>query len=286
MKTFYIEQLQIRNFGRIENEYIAFSPGLNTIEHEHGDEIKVAVRLLVDAFRFSGDVCDFVTPDTKISGKIILGSKKYGISRAPIKKNSKKLDKKIFLAEDLEFSKEKQSKEEFELSSFDDSGNDYSSKLMKYYNEDWFYKPGELSKLTNKLSETEFFRRQTRKYINDFSPIRLDSGKDFIFDIDKRGSFYVRMPDSKEHLEGYLNGTEKEMYTLLSFINVLKFWQGINEVRDFNHYDDPVIILDCLNKIGAAGLDIIVSEFKSISRQVIFINSVAHTVPKVVHYIL
>ena len=130
MKTFYIEQLQIRNFGRIENEYIAFSPGLNTIEHEHGDEIKVAVRLLVDAFRFSGDVCDFVTPDTKISGKIILGSKKYGISRAPIKKNSKKLDKKIFLAEDFEFSKEKQSKEEFELSSFDDSGNDYSSKLM------------------------------------------------------------------------------------------------------------------------------------------------------------
>ena len=287
MRPFYIKQLQICNFGKIISERIAFSAGLNIINHNYEDEIKIATRLLIDAFRFSENTGVFVSPDTKIYGEIMLGNQEYRILREPIRIDSKKLNKRILSPEDLKCTEEKQNREELELSFFNDEINDYSSKLMKYKNADIFYHQGELARNTNKLSETDFFRRQIWEFIDGFCPIQLGGNKDLIFDIEKNGHFYMRRSDSKEHMERYLSTAEKKAYSLLSFISILKFWQEINEIHDFNHYNDPVIVSDCFSQIDEMNsLDIVFSEFTNINRQIIILNNTACTVPNVGQKIL
>lgn len=133
------------------------------------------------------------------------------------------------------------SAEELSLISFEDfEKQNYPLRLAYYKDNKYFYK-GEFSARTNGIGETRSFRAYLNEFIKSYKPELINKEKDLWLYLKDNGEFVVT---KGENGETTVDLTPKDLflYNLLCFLNLVRFWDEFNEIRNINTEKNPVVI--------------------------------------------
>ncbi len=133
------------------------------------------------------------------------------------------------------------SPEERSLMCFEDfEKQNYPLRLAFYKDNKYFYK-GSFSTLTNGIGETRTFRAFVNEFIKKYEPELISKENDLWLSLKENGEFVVT---EGEHGKITTDLSQKEffMYNLLCFLNLVRFWDEFNEIRDMNTIKVPVFI--------------------------------------------
>ena len=135
----------------------------------------------------------------------------------------------------------KKSAEERSLMCFDDfEKQNYPLRLAFYKDNKYFYK-GKFSILTNGIGETRSFRAFTNEFIKNFKPELIGKKNDLWLSLKENGEFVVTKGRNGK-VTTDLSGKDLLMYNLICFINLVRFWEEFNEIRDINTEKSPIVI--------------------------------------------
>ena len=133
------------------------------------------------------------------------------------------------------------SAEERSLLCFDDfEKENYPLRLAYYKDNKYFYK-GKFSALTNGIGETRFFRAYLNEFIKSYKPELINKEKDLWLSLKDNGEFIVRNDSAGKETKD-LNTKDLFVYNLLCFLNLVRFWDEFNEIRNINTEKTPVVI--------------------------------------------
>ena len=161
------------------------------------------------------------------------------------------------------------SPEERSLMCFEDYENqNYPLRLAFYKDNKYFYK-GEFSSLTNGIGETRTFRAFVNEFIKKYEPELISKENDLWLSLKENGEFVVT---EGEHGKITTDLSKKEffMYNFLCFLNLVRFWDEFNEIRDMNTIKVPVFIK--LPDNCDSNLDCLIDRIKKMNREVIIIT--------------
>ncbi len=156
------------------------------------------------------------------------------------------------------------SAEERSLMCFDDfEKQNYPLRLACYKDNKYFYK-GKFSTLTNGIGETRFFRAYLNEFIKSYKPELINKEKDLWLSLKSNGEFVVTKGE-KGKATADLSQKDFFMYNLRCFLNLVRFWDEFNEIRDINIIKLPVIV-----KLPAnCGFDWFLEMMEKMNRQVV-----------------
>lgn len=133
------------------------------------------------------------------------------------------------------------SAEERSLTYFDDfEKENYPLRLAYYKDNKYFYK-GKFSALTNGIGETRSFRAYLNEFIKSYKPELINKEKDLWLSLKDNGEFVVTKGENGETTVD-LSQKDFFMYNLLCFLNLVRFWDEFNEIRNINITRTPVVI--------------------------------------------
>ena len=133
------------------------------------------------------------------------------------------------------------SAEERSLMCFDDfEKQNYPLRLACYKDNKYFYK-GKFSALTNGIGETRSFRAFVNEFIKNYKPELISEENDLWLSLKDNGEFVVRKGSTGEETKD-LNSKDWFVYNLLCFLNLVRFWDEFNEIRNINTEKTPVVI--------------------------------------------
>lgn len=133
------------------------------------------------------------------------------------------------------------SPEERSLMCFVDYENqNYPLRLAFYKDNKYFYK-GSFSTLTNGIGETRTFRAYLNEFIKSYKPELINKEKDLWLSLKSNGEFVVTKGE-KGKATADLSQKDFFMYNLLCFLNLVRFWDEFNEIRNINTGKNPVVI--------------------------------------------
>lgn len=196
-----------------------------------------------------------------ITGKLLKYATKWSVS----------VDEKGLQGDftDEYFSLVEKSKEESAVTYFEDFRKQkYPLRLTFYKDNKYFYK-GRFSYLTNGIGATRSFRAFTNEFIKNFKPELINEEKDLWLSLKEDGEFVVRKGKNGKEFSD-LSKEELLRYNLLCFLNLVKFWDEFNEIRDINTIKAPVFIKlpdDC-----NFDLDCLIDRIKKMKRAVIVVR--------------
>lgn len=133
------------------------------------------------------------------------------------------------------------SAEERSLMCFDDfEKQNYPLRLAYYKDNKYFYK-GKFSALTNGIGETRFFRAYLNEFIKSYKPELINKEKDLWLYLKDNGEFVVTEGEQGKR-SSPLSKDEDLLFNLFCYINLVRFWDKFNEIRDVNIIKQPAVI--------------------------------------------
>ncbi len=124
---------------------------------------------------------------------------------------------------------------------FDDfEKENYPLRLAYYKDNKYFYK-GKFSAQTNGIGETRSFRAFVSEFIKSYKPELINKEKDLWLSLKSNGEFVVTKGE-KGKATADLTPKDFFLYNLLCFLNLVRFWDEFNEIRNINTRKNPVII--------------------------------------------
>lgn len=198
------------------------------------------IRLLLGDLQACDSYCQ---EDSRIEAKVQIGQEKYrvtvvfenGISMFCVT-DSAGDDCTIWYLEALTHSPE-----EHDLSCFL-SPEVYPVRLHQYKDPAPRY-PGNLWDATGSIGSTRSFRDYLHQFIQRFQPQQLVPDKNYWLQLEPDGRFVVRLGICGEELPN-LSETERWIYHYLCFLQLLRFWDGMQQLRNYKDVKLPVLIRD------------------------------------------
>ena len=133
------------------------------------------------------------------------------------------------------------SAEENSLMCFEDYENqNYPLRLAFYKDNKYFYK-GRFSSVTNGIGETRTFRAFVNEFIKNYKPESISKENDLWLSLKANGEFVVTKGKNREATAD-LTPKDFFLYNLLCFLNLVRFWDEFNEIRDINTEKLPIVI--------------------------------------------
>lgn len=93
-------------------------------------------------------------------------------------------------------------------------------------------------------SKEKAFRFLLNEYIIGFKPRQLSLQKNLYFDITRQGKFIAIKKVGYKSINYDLSASERMLFDFLCFIEINKFRQLVNGVKDFNHKEKPLILVN------------------------------------------
>ncbi len=161
----------------------------------------------------------------------------------------------------------KKSAEEISLTYFEHfEKENYPLRLVFYKDNKYFYK-GKFSVLTNGVGETRSFRAYLNEFIKNFKPELISKENDLWISLKENGEFVVTKGKNGEETTD-LSQKNFFLYNLLCFINLVRFWDEFNEIRDINTKKLPIVIKLPVN--CDFDLRCFIDRIKEMNREVVF----------------
>lgn len=121
------------------------------------------------------------------------------------------------------------------------SGLKYPDLLSAYKRRDF---DEQKEPLLLRQSKEKSFRVLLNEYIVGFKPRQISERKSLYFDVAPQGEFIAVKKSGDKSFNYDLSASEKTLFDFLCFIEINKFRQFVNGVKDFNYKEKPIILLN------------------------------------------
>lgn len=153
------------------------------------------------------------------------------------------------------------------------------------FNDLFLYKKRDFSatkeKTRLKLSKEKAFRFLLNEYIVKFKPLQINERKNLYLEITPHGRFIAVKKEGEKAINYHLSASEQMLFNFLCFIEINKFYQSVNGVKDFNYLEKPLILLNFSELLDESFDYIAFLKKQNLNRKIILIRE--SNVPKTPH---
>lgn len=153
------------------------------------------------------------------------------------------------------------------------------------FNDLFLYKKRDFSatkeKTRLKLSKEKAFRFLLNEYIVKFKPLQINERKNLYLEITPHGRFIAVKKEGEKAINYHLSASEQTLFNFLCFIEINKFYQSVNGVKDFNYLEKPLILLNFSELLDESFDYIAFLKKQNLNRKIILIQE--NNVPKTPH---
>lgn len=266
----FIQHITIQNFGAIRAYEADLTQELNLIESRHIDEIAAVVSLLLCNAPPPAMPEQWLQEGTRISAIIRLEDTTYSVCAKP------QLGQLQLFATDAtggDATAQYQyalshCAEQDAMEAFDGKDKTMPLRLCRYrYRED-----DDLSGKTERLVDTNTFRRYLCQYIQEFRPEPINSQKKYQAAVSEQGIFGVQCSGFSGKI--FLSETEEKLFLYICFLNIAEFWAGFEKIRDLHHEKKPLLIRDFVEFLDeSANINALIARTQKLQRQIIILTS-------------
>lgn len=263
---FTLKQLFFENMGNEPFYLRNFWDSIEYLDEPFSDITLQVIRLLLGDMH-ACDIC--CHEDSRIEARVQIGQAEYTVmvmfkDRIAMfhvtDKDGK--DRTLWYLQTVSHSLEEQ-----ELSCFFAPGV-YPVRLHQYKDPAQRY-PGDLWQATRSIGSTRSFRDYLRQFIRSFQPQRLLPEKDYWLHLEVDGRFIVSLGIHGEEVPR-LSEAENWVYHYLCFLHLLRFWDGMQDLRNYKDVKLPVLIHDLSKQLdGNANQVSLLAQARSLARQVL-----------------
>ena len=246
-----LKKITIQNLGAVDAFECDFENGLTIVKGRYTEEISDAIQFVLN-HRASYLPRLWVSGSTRIEALVCILGTEYLLIAAP---NLKQNDL-CLCAYDVDG--HEKTREYLYLTShcaeqdlcevFDKNTPKMFFKPIQYLDEDRYYSPRDLSKSTDRLSETKAFRSYLKTFIKDFKSETIRDGKRYELYLKKDGRYAVRYK-GENNIPVFLSESEQTLFRYLCFLRTAEFWQGFEELRNLHSVKKPILIADFLERL-------------------------------------
>ena len=246
-----LKKITIQNLGCIDHFQYNFENGLNIVKNRYPEELSAAIQFVPNHRAFSLPGL-WVRRSTKIEALVCILGTEYLLIVAP---NLKQNDL-CLRAYDVDGNDKTQ--EYLYLTShcaeqdlcevFNKDPEKMFFKPIQYLDEDHYYSPRDLSKRTDRLSETKAFRSYLKTFIKDFKSETIRDGKRYELYLKKDGRYAVRYKGDND-MPVFLSESEQTLFRYLCFLRTAEFWRGFEELRNIHAIKKPLLIKDFFSRL-------------------------------------
>ena len=93
-------------------------------------------------------------------------------------------------------------------------------------------------------SKEKSFRFLLNEYILNFKPMQISGRKNLYLDITPQGEFIAIKKTGDKSINCDLSASEQTLFDFLCFIEINKFRQFVNGVKDFNYKEKPLFLIN------------------------------------------
>lgn len=158
------------------------------------------------------------------------------------------------------------------------SGLRYSDLLSAYKRRD-FDERNET--LLLKQSKEKPFRFLLNDYIVGFKPRQISERKSLYFDVTPQGKFIAVKKSGDKSFRCDLSASEQTLFDFLCFIEINKFRQIVNSVKDFNYKEKPLILVNFPDFLDESFDYVSFLRKQKLNRKIIIVSDIS--VPKTSH---
>ena len=267
-----LKRITIQNLGAVDAFECDFENGLNIVKNRYTEEISGAIQFVLN-HRASYLPRLWVSGSTRIEALVCILGKEYLLIVAPnLKQND--LCLRAYDVDGYEKTREylyltSHCAEQDLCEVFNKDAPKMFFKPIQYLDEDRYYSPSDLSKCTDRLSETKAFRSYLKTFIQDFKSETIRDGKRYEFYLKKDGRYAVRYKGDND-MPVFLSESEQTLFRYLCFLRTAEFWQGFEELRNLHCVKKPIIIADFLERLDESiDMQDILERTKRLNRQII-----------------
>ncbi len=132
-----------------------------------------------------------------------------------------------------------------------------------------------------KRSKEKAFRALLNEYIVGFKPRQISERKSLYFDVAPQGKFIAVKKSGDKSFICDLSASEQTLFDFLCFIEINKFRQIVNSVKDFNYKEKPLILVNFPDFLDESFDYISFLRKQKLNRKIIIVSGIG--VPKTSH---
>ncbi len=238
-----VKRIQFEDFEGVNHFESSFDSQLAVLFPKIADIIIKAVGVILKSELLIGKK-PIIKEGTEIKAEIeITGTQYYvtatGVPETNIFEYDVKTQEEISCDDFYEMIHQSAEEESLSLFIFDQK-NRFSDKFKHYKDIEKYYPKKRFSELTGGIGDTRVFRMSLNNHIKENNQSKAEHKKLIIDDTGK-----IELHDASSHFDReLLSESDAMIFEFLSFINVNRFWQNIELIRDFNHINWPLFIFD------------------------------------------
>ena len=270
-----LKKITIQDLGAVDAFERNFENGLNIVKKRYTEEISGAIQFVLNHRAFSLPKL-WVRRSTKIEALVCILGTEYLLIVAPnLKQNS--LCLRAYDVDGHEKTREylyvtSHCAEQDLCEVFDRDTEKMFFKPIQYLDEDRYYSPSDLSKRTDRLSETKAFRSYLKTFIKDFKSETIRDGKRYELYLKKDGRYAVRYKGDND-MPVFLSESEQTLFRYLCFLRTAEFWQGFEELRNIHSVKKPILTRDFLERLDESiDTQNVLERTKRLNRQIIMLT--------------
>lgn len=150
----------------------------------------------------------------------------------------------------------------------------YSDFLSAYKRRDF---DEQKESLLLKRSKEKAFRALLNEYIVGFKPRQISERKSLYFDVTPQGKFIAVKKSGSKSFNYDLSASEQTLFNFLCFIEINKFRQFVNYVKDFNYKERPLILVNFPDFLDESFNYISFLERQRLNRKIIIVSDILCT---------
>ena len=269
-----LKKITIQNLGAVDAFECDFENALNIVKNCYTDEISGAIQFILNHRAFSLPKI-WVRRSTKIEALVCILEKEYLLLATPnLKQND--LCLRAYDVDGHDKTREylyltSHCAEQDLCEVFDKDTPKMFFRPIQYLDEERYYSPGDLSKSTDRLSETKAFRSYLKTFIKDFKAETIRDGKRYELYLKKDGRYAVRYKNDND-MPVFLSESEQTLFRYLCFLRTAEFWRGFEELRNLHAINKPLLIKDFLSHIDESiNIENLLQRTMELERQVIIL---------------
>lgn len=132
-----------------------------------------------------------------------------------------------------------------------------------------------------KQSKEKPFRFLLNEYIVGFKPREISKRKNLYLDVTPQGKFIAIKKAGYKSINCDLSASEQTLFDFLCFVEINKFRQFVNNIRDFNYKEKPLILVNFPDFLDENFNYISFLARQKLNRKIIIVSGIG--VPKTSH---
>lgn len=242
-----IKNIKIENFGKLDHFESSFNQYFTTFTEVHAQTVINAIGVILKNTKILNHLKKTdIKKDTHIEAEFEVDNEQYLVlaNGIPKEHSFRYTVQKRTGTPDFEFySRSRSSPEEDEIGIFYVNGKvAFSEKFQNYKDKETYYPSNNFGIRTNGIGNTKTFRTCLSKFISAYTPEKISGKENYELHIGIDGKF-IAVNTANANDRTSMSLYEKVSFEYLCFLNVNRFWQTVEDIRDFNHDNCPLLVI-------------------------------------------